>query len=218
MEAIKMIKLYGNRFSPPSNKVEMCLNLLGIEYEFVFVDLLNGEQRKPEFLTLTSFGKVPFLVDGNFKLSESNAIMKYLCRKTKSDLYPSGLEEQAEVDKWCDFISQHLAMAYGKVIFNKMIASKMGLEPDERSMKEGYEFLSKYFPLIEEKLNKTKFMAGDKMTIADILLVATIDPSEMVEVDLKAFPKLIALRNSLKSQSFYQKVHKVYGESMMMAK
>jgi len=213
-----MIKLYGNRFSPPSNKVEMCLNLLGIEYEFVFVDLLNGEQRKPEFLTLTSFGKVPFLVDGNFKLSESNAIMKYLCRKTKSDLYPSGLEEQAEVDKWCDFISQHLAMAYGKVIFNKMIASKMGLEPDERSMKEGYEFLSKYFPLIEEKLNKTKFMAGDKMTIADILLVATIDPSEMVEVDLKAFPKLIALRNSLKSQSFYQKVHKVYGESMMMAK
>jgi glutathione S-transferase len=213
-----MIKLYGNRFSPPSNKVEMCLNQLGIEYEFVFVDLLNGEQRKPEFLALTSFGKVPFLVDGNFKLSESNAIMKYLCRKAKSDLYPSGLEEQAEVDKWCDFISMHLAMAYGKVIFNKMIASKMGSEPDERSMKEGYEFLSKYFPLIEEKLNKTKFMAGDEMTIADILLVATIDPSEMIEVDLKAYPKLIALRNSLKSQSFYQKVHKVYGESMMMAK
>lgn len=213
-----MIKLYGNRFSPPSNKVEMVLNQLGLEYEFVFVDLLNGEQRKPEFLSLTSFGKVPFLVDEKFKLSESNAIMKYLCRKAKSDLYPSGLEEQAEVDKWCDFISMHLAMAYGKVMFNKMIASKMGLEPDERSMKEGYELLSKYFPLIEEKLSKTKFIAGDKMTISDILLVATIDPSEMIEVDLKAYPKLVALRESLKSQSFYQKVHKFYGESMMMAK
>lgn len=213
-----MIKLYGNRFSPPSNKVEMCLNLLGLEYEFVFVDLLNGEQRKPEFISLTYFGKVPFLVDGDFKLSESNAIMKYLCKKTKSDLYPSGLEEQADVDRWCDFLSMHLAMAYGKVIFNKMIAPRMGVEPDEKSMKEGYELLSKYFPLIEEKLNKTKFVAGDKMTIADILLLATMDPSEMIELDLKAYPKLIALRNSLKSQSFYQKVHKVYGESMMTAK
>lgn len=213
-----MIKLYGNKFSPPSNKVEMCLNQLGLDYEFVFVDLLNGEQKKPEFISLTHFGKVPFLVDGNFKLSESNAIVKYLCRKAKSDLYPSGLEEQAEVDMWCDFITQHVALGYGKVVFNKMVAPRIGVEPDQRSMKEGYEFISRYLTSIEEKLNKTKFVAGDKMTIADILLLASIDPSEMIEVDLKVYPKLNALRDSLKSQSFYQKVHKFYCESMMTAK
>lgn len=214
-----MIKLYGNRFSPPSNKVEMVLNELGVEYEFVFVDLLKGEQRKPEFLSLTPFGKVPVLVDGNFKLSESNAIIKYLSKKTKSELYPSDLEKQAEVDMWCDFIGQHLTLgAYVKVIFNKMVAPRIGVEPDPRSMKEGYEFISKYLTLIEEKLNKTKFLAGDKMTIADVTLLATIDPSEMIEVDLKTYPKLNTLRDSLKSQNFYQKVHKFYGESMMMAK
>ena len=214
-----MIKLYGHKFSPPSNKVEMCINLLGLEYEFVFVDLLKGQQRANDFLSLTPFGKVPLLVDGNFKLSESNAIIKYLCKKAKSDLYPSGLEEQAEVDMWCDFIAQHLTMgAYLKVMFNKMVAPRMGIEPDQRSIKEGYEFISKHLSLIEEKLNKTKFLAGDKMTIADICLLATVDPSEMIEVNLKTYPKLSALRDSLKSQSFYQKVHKFYGESMMMAK
>ena len=74
-----MIKLYGNKLSPPSNKVEMCINLLGLEYEFVFVDLLKGQQRTSDFLSLTPFGKIPVLVDGKFKLSESNAIIKYLC-------------------------------------------------------------------------------------------------------------------------------------------
>lgn len=214
-----MIKLYGNKFSPPSNKVEMCINLLGLEYEFIFVDLLKGEQRKSEFLSITPFGKAPVLVDGNFNLSESNAIIKYLCKKTKSDLYPSDLEKQAEVDMWCDFISQHLSLgAYLKVMFNKMVAPRIGIEPDQKSIKEGYEFINKYLALIEEKLNKTKFLAGDKMTIADICLLATIDPSEVIEVNLKTYPKLNALRDGLKSQSFYQKVHQFYGESMMMTK
>ena len=214
-----MIKLYGNKFSPPSNKVEMCINLLGLEYEFVFVDLLKGEQRTSDFLSITPFGKVPVLVDGNFKLSESNAIIKYLCKKSKSDLYPSDLEKQAEVDMWCDFISQHLTVgAYVKVIFNKMVAPRIGVEPDQRSIKEGYEFIGKYLSLIEEKLNKTKFLAGDKMTIADISLLAIVDPSEIIDIDLKPYPKLTAWRSSLKAQSFYQKVHKFYGESMMAKK
>ena len=214
-----MIKLYGHKFSPPSNKAEMCMNLLGLEYEFVFVDLLKGEQRTSNFLSINTFGKVPVLVDEKFKLSESNAIIKYLCKKAKSDLYPSGLEEQAEVDMWCDFIAQHLTVgAYVKVIFNKMVAPRIGVEPDQRSIKEGYEFIGKYLSLIEEKLNKTRFLTGDKMTIADISLLATVDPSELIEVNLKTYPKLTALRDSLKSQSFYQKVHKFYGESMMANK
>ncbi len=214
-----MIKIYGNKFSPPSNKVEMCINVLGLEYEFVFIDLLKGEQRKSEFLSITPFGKAPVLVDGNFKLSESNAIMKYLCKKSKSDLYPSDLEKQAEVDMWCDFIAQHLTMqAYAKVMFNKVVAPRIGVEPDQRSIKEGYEFIGKYLTLIEENLNKTKFLTGDKMTIADISLLATIDPSELIEVNLKTYPKLTAWRDSLKAQSFYQKVHKFYGESMMAKK
>ena len=214
-----MIKLYGNKFSPPSNKVEMCINLLGLEYEFVFVDLLKGHQRTGEFLSITPFGKVPVLVDGNFKLSESNAIIKYLCKKSKSDLYPSGLEEQAEVDMWCDFITQHLTMgAYVKVMFNKVVAPRIGVEPDQRAIKEGYEFIGKYLSLIEERLNKTKFLARDKMTIADISLLSTIDPSELIEVDLKPYPKLLTWRKNLQSQDFYQKIHKFYGESMMAKK
>ena len=140
-----MIKLYGNKFSPPSNKVEMCINLLGLEYEFVFVDVLKGEQKTDDFLSLTPFGKVPVLVDEKFKLSESNAIIKYLCKKSKSDLYPSDLEKQAEVDMWCDFIALHLTMgAYAKVMFNKIVAPRMGVEPDQRSIKEGYGFINNF--------------------------------------------------------------------------
>ena len=214
-----MIKLYGNKFSPPSNKVEMCLNLLGVEYEFAFVDLLKGEQRTKDFLSISSFGKVPVLVDGNFKLSESNAIIKYLCKKSKSDLYSTDFEKQAEIDMWCDFIAQHLVMqGYAKIMFNKMVAPRVGVEPDQRAIKEGYENLNKFFSIIEEKLSETKFLGEDKMTIADISLLSTIDPSELIEVELKPYPKLLAWRKNLQSKDFYQKTHKFYGESMMTKK
>ncbi len=214
-----MIKLYGHKFSPPSNKVEMCMNLLSLEYEFIFIDLLKGQQRTNDFLSLAPFGKVPVLVDGNFKLSESNAIMKYLCKKSKSDLYSADFEKQAEIDMWCDFIAQHITMqGYAKVMFSKMVAPRIGVEPDQRAIKEGYENLNNFLSIIEEKLGKTKFLAGDKMTIADISLLSTIDPSEMIEVDLKLYPKLFAWRKNLQSQDFYQKTHKFYGESMMAKK
>jgi glutathione S-transferase len=48
----------------------------------------------------------------------SNAIIKYLCRKHGSTLYPDGLREQAAVDQWCDFVASLLVPAYGPVLFN----------------------------------------------------------------------------------------------------
>ena len=214
-----MIKLYGTKISPPCNKVEMCLNALGMEYEFISLDLFKGANRTAEYLAINPFGKVPAIEDGTLKLSESNAIMKYLSKKAKSDLYPDDLVKQTEIDRWCDFVSQHINIqGYLPIAFNKFVAKKIGFEPNSNEIKKGEELLKKLLPLIEEQLNKTKYLAGDKLTIADICLLASVDPSELIELDLKPYPKLSAWRKDLQSQDFYQKTHKFYGESMMAKK
>src|SRR6266851_1229692 len=66
--------------SPNPQKVTFALGELGLEYEMVPVDLAKGEQRKPEFLAINPFGRVPVLVDGDLTLWDSHAILAYLGR------------------------------------------------------------------------------------------------------------------------------------------
>jgi glutathione S-transferase len=116
------------------------------------------------------------------------------------------------VNQWCDFICQHLGVHYTRVSYNKLFAEKMGDEKDERAITEAYKFIDRFLLFIEGQLNKTKYLAGDSLTIADLSLLAEIDPSELNEVDLKKYPKIHTLVQQLRSEEFHQNVNKFYGE------
>ncbi len=72
------MKLYGFPPSPNTWKVLATAHQMGLPLEVEFVDLTKGAQRKPEYLALNPTGRTPTLVDGDFKLGESSAIMQYL--------------------------------------------------------------------------------------------------------------------------------------------
>lgn len=212
-----MLKIYGFDFSSPANKVRMCANALGLDYEYIRVDMLAGEHKSEKYLAINPAGKVPAIDDDGFTLFESNAIMRYLCDKADSSYYPKDPRKRAIVDQWCDFVSIHVYMALGRVVFNRIVAPEIGVEVDERSIKDGLEFLGNFLPVIDGQLGKTKFLAGDELTIADFCLLATVDPAEMAELDLAPYAKLTAWREHLRAEDFYRKVHKFFGESMMAA-
>lgn len=214
-----MIKVYGLGLSFPVNRVRMCLNALGLEYEFVVINPLAGETQTEEYLKMNPSGKIPALDDDGFYLFESNAIMKYLCRKNKSDFYPSDIVEQAHVDKWLDFIGAHLNNGLAKVFFNKIVAGLIEAEVDKKSMEEGYGFLERFMTVIEKQLGTTPYLAGDKMTIADIALLATVDPFEVIDINISDYPNVAAWASKLMKEPFYTKVHGSYKETLdaMMA-
>ncbi len=212
-----MLKIYGFDVSTPSNAVRMCANALGLSFEYVQVNLPEGEHRSDSFLAVNPIGKVPAIDDDGFRFSESVAIMKYLCRKHVSPLYPEDMTEQARVDQWCSFVSVHIHMAMGRVFFNQIVAPRLGLEVDERSMRDGREFLDRFLPIVEGQLDKSAYLAGDTLSIADLCCVNVLDPAEMIELDLAPYPKLSAWRKTLRGQDFYRKVHGDYGAAMMAA-
>ncbi len=116
-----MIKVYGLGLSFPVNRVRMCCNAIGVDHEFVVINPLAGETQTEEYLRMNPSGKIPAIDDDGFYLFESNAIMKYLCRKNNSDLYPAEIIDQAHVDKWLDFIGAHLNNGLAKVFFIKLL-------------------------------------------------------------------------------------------------
>ena len=206
-----MLKIYGHPMSAPTNKVRMCANAAGLDYELVVIDLSTGEHKGEDFLTINPAGQVPAIDHDGFRLFESNAISKYLA-KSKPGLYPAEPAKQALVDQWCDFVSNLVMPGIGRILFNRLLAPQIGLPVDEAAITEGEEILARSLPIVESQLNVHAHLAGDDFTIADIALLATVDPVEAIALDLTPYPKLSSWRQQLREQDFYTRVHKYYGE------
>lgn len=108
--------LYFTQGSPPSRSCLLLARYLELEIEVKQVNLRTGEQKAEAFSKLNPQGKVPVLVDGDFVLSESRAILAYLVnsRKPGSDLYPTDAKARALVD--------HRLYYDATCILDKMIA------------------------------------------------------------------------------------------------
>lgn len=207
------MKIYGNDFSPNSNKVRFAANAMGIDYEFHSVNLGAGEQRQEAFLKINPAGRVPALVDGDFRMFESNAIMRYMAGKTVSPLYPQDLQTRSLVDQWLDFGSIHMgAGGMGKIFFNTIVYKFTNGTKDENSLREGRQFLNQYMKFLELQLSGGAYICGEEMTLADINILAVLDPCEVVHFDLSPYPKVATWRVGLQQESFYTKVFPTYTE------
>lgn len=208
-----MLHIYGITLSSPANKVRFTANYLQIPYEFHELNMLEGEHRGPAYLKINPYGKVPAIDDNGFKLAESNAIIRYLANKQKSELYPQDLQQRAIVDQWLDFSAQHIATATAKIMFNMYFYKLLKAEKDDRSLQDGQTFINQYLPILEQQLTSNAYIAGKTFTLADISLLSALDVCEMAKVDLSAYPHITTWRKNLMSQSFYKDCHESYTTS-----
>jgi glutathione S-transferase len=125
------MKLYGY---PPTRSIRVLWTLreLGVDFEFVNVNLGAGENRRPEFLALNPAGKLPVLVDGDFVLTESVAIVLYLAEKyADKGLLPAKLEARAQVNHWLLFTATELEQPLWRIARHTAIYPEDKRLPDE---------------------------------------------------------------------------------------
>ena len=209
-----MLTIYGSDLSAPAIKVRLTASFLGLDYKWQIVNLRAGEQKQEWFLKINPVGKVPAMDDDGFYLFESNAICKYLCDKHASPLYPKDAKKRAIVDQWVDYISFHVGANFMPVVYNRVFAPRRGQPVNEKAISDGLEALKQYLPVLEKQLTRHKQVAWEQTSLADIVLLALLEPAEMAQIDLSAYPKLSAWRNTLKKQKFYTSCYKEYGEML----
>ena len=94
-----MSKIYGHPLSPPSRTAMSVAKHLGVPFEYVFVDLITGAHQAEDYGKLNPNHKVPTFIEGDFVLTESFAIAKYLAdRGEGSSLYPRDPKTRAQID------------------------------------------------------------------------------------------------------------------------
>lgn len=208
------MKLYVHPLSTPALGAELAARAMNIDFEKKVVDLASGEQRSADYLAINPRGKVPALEDDGFKLAESMAIMRYLARKEKSELYPSDLQSRAKVEQWMDFAAQHVRAPLARIQFNRLIAPMLGQTPDEASIKVGEHLLAESLPIAESQLSDTDFVCGDALTLADLTLLSSLDPVEALSVDLAPYPHIAKWRKDMRARSFYTDIHTHFGAEL----
>lgn len=186
------MKLYHFPISPNSRRVVAVLHHLGLECELQAVDLSKGEQMHPEFLRINPNHMLPTLVDGDFVLWESNAIMQYLCSKVPDNsLWPSNAAAQADISRWQFWQTGHFGTACGIMIFERLMKKVLNLgEPDLQEIAKGEERFHRFAKVLEDYLRGREWLVGGNPTLADFSVGSYLDLTEAAQYPLAAYSEI----------------------------
>ncbi|KAH0718176.1 hypothetical protein KY285_014207 [Solanum tuberosum] len=166
-----VVKVYGSAMAACPQRVMVCLIELGVDYELIHVDLDSLQQKKPDFLLLQPFGQVPVIEDGDFRLFESRAIIRYYAAKYEDKgkkLTGTTLEEKALVDQWLEVESNNYNDLVYNMVLQLLVFPKMGHNSDLIVVQKCANNLEKVFDIYEQRLSKSKYLAGDFFSLADL--------------------------------------------------
>ncbi|MGJ7512977.1 glutathione S-transferase family protein [Pseudomonas baetica] len=158
------IKLYNFPRSGHAHRVELMLSLLKLPTELIFVDLVNGAHKQPDFLALNAFGQIPVLDDQGVILADSNAILVYLAKKYGNGRWlPTDPVGAAKVQRW-------LSVAAGQLASGPGIARLITLFGAPFNAEEVIGRSHALLKVLDQELAETDYLAGTDPTIADVAI------------------------------------------------
>jgi len=194
------VKIYGDIQSGNCYKIKLLTSLLEIEHEWIHIDILSGDTKTNEFLSKNPCGQIPLLeLSDNRFLSESNAILNYLA--DSSPLIPNDAYERSKILQW-QFFEQYSHEPY--IAVARFISKYLGL-PEEK--KEEYKSKQigghNALKIMEEQLQKTPYIAGESLTIADISLYGYTHVAHEGGFNLKQYPSVLNWISQISSHPKY---------------
>lgn len=180
------VKLYRHPLSGHSHRVELMLSLLDVPTELVFVDLMKGAHKTPEFLALNRFGQVPVIDDNGTVLADSNGILVYLASKYGNGQWlPSDPVEQAKVQRW-------LSVAAGQISSGPATARLITVFGAGYDAADAIKRSHALLQVMEDELANSAFLAGDKATVADVAAYTYVAHAPEGNVSLEDYPNVRA--------------------------
>ncbi len=167
-----MYKLYHFPYSQHGRRVVSLLEEAGIPYEIRSVAMMEGEHMSPEFLKINPNHQIPILEDGDFRLTESNAILRFICNEHNlTQWYPTDAKLRAKVDQWLDWNQTRLAPTVTDIVLNKVFFAPNG---DQQAIERGEKNLPELLDILEGALSNSDYLVGNRPTIADLSVASNL--------------------------------------------
>jgi glutathione S-transferase len=179
-----MLTIYGDRISGNCLKVKWIADRLGLAYDWVDIDVLAGEARTPALLAINPAGQVPTVVlDDGRTLSQSNAIMLHLAEG--SDLIPADAYDRARMFEWMFWEQYTHEPAIAVRRFQKTYLRKTDAEIDPALVVRGRAALARMEAALAASAG---WLAGERLSLADVALVAYTRMADQGGFDLADYP------------------------------
>lgn len=188
------MKLYGFPPSPNTWKVRAAACHIGVPLDLELVDLSKGAQRAPAYLALNPTGRTPTLVDGDFTLWESNAILQYIGGKTANTLWPDDTRKRADITRWmCWQLAHFGSEACAPLTFQRLVKKILNLgPPDAAVVAAALEAFNRDAAVLESHFNKQQYLVGNALTLADFAVAANLCYAAQTEMPLGRYPHVAA--------------------------
>merc|ERR1711915_755813 len=200
---VKMPDFYYMNLSAPCRSVMLTAKAVGLDLNMKSLNLMAGDQMKPEFVAINPQHCVPTFVDGDFALWESRPICTYIASKYGKDdsLYPSDLKTRSTIDRLMYFDMGTLYHSFGEYVYPVMFRGQEKPDPEK------LEKLNEAFGWLNGWLEGKKFITGDNVTVADHSLVASVSTFVAGGISISKYPNIVAWLEECKKLPGYDELN-----------
>jgi glutathione S-transferase len=209
------MKLYYHPVSTTSRPIVLFATESGIDLDYQVVDLFTGAHYQPEYAAINPSRQVPVLEDGDFRLTESSAILKYLAEKTGSPAYSSDLRKRARINERMDWLNTGFYRDFSYGFLYPQIFPFMR-RPDDNvqagTVAWGREKALNWLKVLDENIigPRSAYLCGDAITIADYLGAMMVLGGEAIECNFRAYPNTSRWLGNMKALKSWPKVNEAF--------
>lgn len=187
------MKLYYDPITVNCRKVVAGLDLIGAAYEDEILDYFGGDHKSDAYRKINPNAELPALVDGDFVLWESNAILVYAAEKTgNTAVYPSDAEARGDIQRWLLWESSKWFGACYVYLVENIVKPLLDEKPDTALLESHEPAFHNLAQIAEGHLAGREWFCADRVTIADIAVAAPMHLHGAQKLPLENYPNLRA--------------------------
>jgi glutathione S-transferase len=209
------MKLYTHPVSTACRPVMQFIADNNIPVDMEVVDILKGEHFQPAYSDKNPNRLIPMLEDGDFRLTESAAILRYLAEKTGLPAYPKDLKQRAKVNEMMDWLNTNFYRDYAYGFIYPQVFPHHRRPSDEMqsgTVAWGKERTEGWLRLLNDYwIGPTKpYLCGDRITIADYFGSGLVSLGELIGCDFSKYPNVDRWLNNMKQLKTWPKINEVF--------
>jgi glutathione S-transferase len=209
------MKLYYHPVSNTSRPILLFVADHDLDLALQVVDLFQGEHCQPAYAAINPNCLVPVLEDGEFRLTECSAILKYLADKIDSPTYPKDLRQRARVNERMDWFNTQFYRDWGYGLIYPQLFPNLKRPSEEQQsgvVAWGREKSKVWLKILDENLigPRNEYVCGNQITLADYLGAAYITAGEIVRCNFSPYPNITRWIGNMKRRKTWEKVNKPF--------
>jgi len=208
------MKLYMHPVSNTSRPVRLYVHENKLPVEEQIVDLFTGEHYKQPYIGMNPNHMVPMLEDGDFRLTESSAILKYLASKFEKPHYPRELKKRARVDEAMDWFNTQFYRDYGYGLAYPQMYPHHKRPTDEihaGTIAWGLKMSQEWFKIMDEHwLAGKEWLCNDEISIADYFGACLVTLGEVIRCDFSKYPNVCRWLGNMKKLSTWNEINEAH--------